>query len=261
MQYPIDLMIGGVRIPSHFIFDALSLLLGYRYYAYLRDRADFLDKNTRLSVTLAALGGAVIGAKFLAFGDSFGTALQTQLGLAYIIFGGKTIVGALIGGILGAEAGKWLIKERSATGDIFTFPLIYGMIIGRLGCFLTGVSDDTVGLPSNLPWAMDQGDGILRHPTALYEIIFLGILWIALAKFRPRANLAQGVLFRLFITSYLFFRVAIDFLKPGQPLLLGMTAIQLAALIFALWYAFDIARKQRTHAPKKYATSASAAHG
>jgi len=38
---------------------------------------------------------------------------------------------------------------------------------------LTGLSDNTYGTPTNLPWAVNFGDGIPRHPTQLYEIAFL----------------------------------------------------------------------------------------
>jgi phosphatidylglycerol---prolipoprotein diacylglyceryl transferase len=56
---------------------------------------------------------------------------------------------------------------RRATGDVFAIPLTVGIAVGRVGCFLTGLADNTHGLPANLPWAIDYGDGIPRHPAQL----------------------------------------------------------------------------------------------
>jgi prolipoprotein diacylglyceryltransferase len=91
---------------------------------------------------------------------------------AYLI-GGKTIVGALAGGLISVELTKRYIGIRTSTGDLYAIPLALGIAIGRIGCFLTGLSDNTYGTSTNLPWAVNFGDGIPRHPTQLYEIIFL----------------------------------------------------------------------------------------
>jgi phosphatidylglycerol---prolipoprotein diacylglyceryl transferase len=90
--------------------------------------------------------------------------------------GGKTIVGALIFGLISVELMKRYIGVRRSTGDLYAIPLALGIAIGRIGCFLTGLSDNTYGTPTNLPGAVNFGDGIPRHPTQLYEIIFLLIL-------------------------------------------------------------------------------------
>ncbi len=249
MQFPLDLVIHGVIIPSHFIFDTLAIALAVRYYTVLRTKeGDLLANQSRLTVMLGATVGALLGAHLLAMWQALHTPLFAELGVLYVLFGGKTIVGALAGGIVGVEVAKKLAGEHRSSGDLLTFPLIYGIMIGRIGCLLTGIADDTAGLPSSLPWAFDQGDGITRHPTAAYEILFLGLLWAILGNFRKKVRLPEGVLFRLFIFSYFSFRILIDFLKPGDVVALGLTAIQITALIFAAWYAFDIVRLIR----KKY---------
>jgi phosphatidylglycerol---prolipoprotein diacylglyceryl transferase len=90
--------------------------------------------------------------------------------------GGKTIVGALIFGLISVELIKRYIGLRQSTGDLYAIPLALGIAIGRIGCFLTGLSDNTYGTPTNLPWAINFGDGIPRHPTQLYEIAVLLLL-------------------------------------------------------------------------------------
>jgi phosphatidylglycerol---prolipoprotein diacylglyceryl transferase len=118
---------------------------------------------------------------------------------------------------------------------VFAYPLIIGIAIGRIGCFLTGLTDQTYGTPTNLPWAVDFGDHILRHPTQLYEIIFLLSLLLYL-QYRQRKPMQQGDLFRFFMICYLSFRWAIDFIKPDFHPLLGMSAIQIACLLGLVYY-------------------------
>jgi phosphatidylglycerol:prolipoprotein diacylglycerol transferase len=243
MHFPIDIGVGSIHIPAHFVFDVLSVALGLRYYQVLRKREpDTIHETSRSTILVAGAIGAVIGARLLAFSQALPDPIVHELGFAYLLLGGKTIVGALAGGIIGVEITKWITKQKRSTGDILTFPLIYGIMIGRVGCFLTGVTDDTAGIPSSLPWAMDQGDGILRHPTALYEILFLGILWVILVIIKKKTKLKEGILFRLFIMSYFTFRLLVDFLKPAPLAIAGYTPIQIVCLVFALWYAIDIIR-------------------
>ena len=94
----------------------------------------------------------------------------------YLINGGKTIVGALAGGLIAVELIKRYIGLRTSTGDLYALPLALGIAIGRIGCFLTGLPDNTYGTASSLSWAINFGDGIPRHPTQLYETAFLLLL-------------------------------------------------------------------------------------
>ena len=110
-----------------------------------------------------------------------------------------------------------------------------------MGCFLTGLSDDTYGTPTALPWGIDFGDGIPRHPTQLYEIAFLAVLAAALA-WRARRPYARGDLFKLFMVGYLGWRLAVDFIKPAHATLLGMNPIQLACVAGLAWYAPHLPR-------------------
>jgi phosphatidylglycerol---prolipoprotein diacylglyceryl transferase len=66
------------------------------------------------------------------------------------------------------EVTKKIIKVPTSTGDAFAYPLIVGTAIGRIGCFFTGLSDRTYGTATSLPWGIDFGDRIPRHPTQLY---------------------------------------------------------------------------------------------
>src|SRR5262249_23059982 len=103
------------------------------------------------------------------------------------------------------------------------------MAVGRVGCFLAGLSDGTYGSPTSLPWGVDLGDGVSRHPVQLYEIAFLLACGAALIRFRGR--LRTGESFLLFVAPYCAFRFGVDFWKPGRPIPpFGLTAIQLACI-------------------------------
>ena len=211
----------------HPVFETLGYAGGYAFYKHARSRAgDLLSEDRRWMVIAAAAVGALFGSRLLGLLEQAPrVGLRWQMLLAP---GGKTIVGGLLGGWLAVEFAKLLLGIRSRTGDLFAVPLCLGIAIGRIGCFLAGLADDTYGKPTTLPWGVDFGDGIARHPTQLYELVFLlllaGALWW-LGK-RPHPN---GALFRIFLTAYLAWRFAIDFLKP-QPLVRGLNLIQWACL-------------------------------
>ncbi|MEZ6004661.1 MAG: prolipoprotein diacylglyceryl transferase [Planctomycetota bacterium] len=211
----------------HMVFEAAAYAIGYRVYARGRARqGDGIDDESRLTVILAAAVGALIGSKVLHHASH--PALLKGRGLDPAFWmGGKTIVGALIGGWLAVEWVKRRIGVTRATGDLFVLPLIVAMAVGRIGCLVTGLADDTVGVPSALPWAIDFGDGA-RHPTAAYEIVFLvGLGWLLR---RPVPGWPEGRRFRAFLLGYLAFRLAVDFLKPYE-ILGGLRGIQWACAV------------------------------
>ena len=113
--------------------------------------------------------------------------------------------------------------------------LATGIAIGRIGCFLTGPSDHTSGTPTALPWGVNFGDGVLRHPTQLYEVLLVILLGAFLWRL---VNLPhrEGDLFKVFMAGYLGFRLLIDFLKPDVRVGLGLSSIQWACVAMLLYY-------------------------
>jgi phosphatidylglycerol:prolipoprotein diacylglycerol transferase len=234
MQFPVNIFIGSLEIQSHLVFETLAYLLGFRYYLYLRKKTtDPISDADRLWILIGAVAGAFFFSRLLGIVENFGTFSGTDT--AYYL-GNKTIVGGLLGGLAGVETSKKIIGVRTSSGDLMTYPLILGMIIGRIGCFLAGVQDGTYGIESSLPWAMDLGDGIRRHPTSLYEIIFLAILWVVLARLEKKITLANGSRFKIFLLSYLVFRFFIEFIKPFNGLGFILSPIQLACLAGIIYY-------------------------
>jgi prolipoprotein diacylglyceryltransferase len=234
----------------HPIFESLGYAAGYAVFRRLRAaQGDVIDEPRRWTVIAAAAVGALVGSRLLGLAEQWPTlfaALRGRHSMALLVSpGGKTIVGGLLGGWLAVELVKRLTGIRRRTGDLFALPLCVGIAIGRVGCLLAGLEDGTYGKPSSLPWAFDFGDGIGRHPTQLYEILFLFALAFVLS--RPIA-LPEGSRFRIFLGSYLLWRTAIDFLKP-QPLVMGMNIIQWASVaglcVLGLLAWFDLRSAER----------------
>src|SRR3569623_2520204 len=142
-------------------------------------------------------------------------------GLTAIPHPSHSIAGALAGGIIAVELYKLAFGLSGSTGAIWVGPLALGIAIGRWGCFFAGLKDETFGTPTSLPWAVDLGDGIGRHPVQLYEsaamLAFLGVYLAALAR---RAGWTRTRAFYLFILFYAAQRFVWEFLKP-YPRLLG----------------------------------------
>ena len=230
----------------HFLLEAGGYLLAVAIYLRQRRRlGDPLSDDRRLSLVVAAAIGAAVGSRALFWLCEPGQTLRHAADLAYLA-GGKTIVGALLGGLAAVELRKRALGITAPTGDLYVVPLCAGMAVGRVGCFLAGPADHTAGTPTSLPWGIAWGDGVRRHPTALYEIAFL--LLLALLLRRATVEPARpGFAFALFLASYLAFRLAVDFIKPEPPpLWLGLSAIQIACGIGLGYYAVILPRRFRS---------------
>ena len=218
MTFPVVFHLFGLALPAHAVFEALAYFIGVRLYLWLRRRSpDPVSDPNRWTVLIGAIAGAGLGSKLLGFAEHPELWPLVTVNPASLL-AAKTILGGLLGGIIGVEIAKKATGITRSTGDLYVFPLLAGIIIGRLGCALTGVSDGTWGDATHLPWGFDAGDGIIRHPTPLYEILFLtalaATLWLARSRLRPRLRLKNGDLFKLFILAYCAWRFLIEFLKP-----------------------------------------------
>jgi prolipoprotein diacylglyceryltransferase len=211
--------------------DICAYVGGFQAYLWFKKRRASMPISFELNlwIFVGCIFGALAGAKLLAWAEMPDFTWQA-LSRRTAWVEGKTIVGALLGAWAGIEIAKKILGVAVSTGDLFVFPLLGGMAVGRIGCFLTGLADHTHGVPSTLPWAVDYGDGIGRHPTQIYEIIFLAalvaILWPIRSRFRT-----EGILFRVFMICYLAMRLGIEFIKPRDVIYFGLSPIQWACLL------------------------------
>ncbi|MDB9513668.1 prolipoprotein diacylglyceryl transferase [Kamptonema animale CS-326] len=234
MTFPVYFSIGSFQLHPHLLFESLAYAIAFRL-VILNSRNDTIKATQRTSVIVGGMVGALVGAKSLVLLQHLDLLPQNWQQFLLLFIQGKTIVGAILGGLIGVELTKKMIGLSRSTGDVFVYPLIVGTAIGRIGCFLTGLSDRTYGVATNLPWGVDFGDGIYRHPTQLYEIIFLVIL-MAFLRIRSRYQRQEGDLFKFYMIAYLGFRLIVDFIKPDFHPFLGLTAIQIACILALVYY-------------------------
>ena len=233
-----------MRALLHLLFESLAYAAGF--WLYNRQRRDTIDPLThdqRTWVIVAAILGAAAGSKVLNW-FSNPAELAARWYDPVFLMSGKTIVGGLIGGWIAVEYAKHRLGVTQRSGDLFAPALCLGIAVGRIGCFLGGLEDDTYGIATTLPWGIDFGDGIRRHPTQLYEIAFLLLLMMYL-QWRRRMPHENGDLFKLFMVAYMAFRLLLDFFKPGYALL-GLTAIQWACVGVLAFYSPEIPRLLRS---------------
>jgi phosphatidylglycerol:prolipoprotein diacylglycerol transferase len=246
VTFPVLLHAGPLTLHPHPVFEALGYATGYAVYRLLRRNAhDPIPDTTRWILLTAAAVGAAVGSRIVYWLDA--PALTwAHRGDAYFLIGGKSIVGGLLGGWVAVEWAKRTVGESRATGDLYVVPLAVGLAVGRIGCFLTGLDDHTYGVATALPWGVDFGDGVRRHPTQLYESAFALVLaLVAWVASRRRPALPAGALFLGFVIAYLVFRVLLETIKPGPCFYLNLDGIQGISLLGAAYAAWRLARLAR----------------
>lgn len=174
---------------------------------------------------------------------NFSGFLEEPLSLFYLHKGGMSYHG----GMLGVFTGLYLFGRKHGltffqVSDFIAPWVPIGLGAGRIGNF---INMELPGRPveTAIPWAMDFGDQVARHPSSLYQaltegLLFFLILWWFSRKQRPLMAVSAVYMITYgclrFITE--FFRepdahlgfVALDWMTMGQLLsipmvLFGMT--------------------------------------
>jgi phosphatidylglycerol---prolipoprotein diacylglyceryl transferase len=218
----------------HTAFEWFAIFVGARLYLRSgKTSLRSLGDTRNYAVILGCIVGAAIGNKaahWFHHADNWHLLKDSP----WLILQGQSIVGGLLGGLIGVELGKKYAGVAESTGDRFVTPILLGLVIGRVGCFIAGLADDTYGNPTTLPWGFDFGDGIRRHPAQIYDILFAAGAWVLLRHWRPVLAREPGLEFKLMLAGYLLWRLLIDALKPvpyAYPG--GLSGLQLICL-FAL---------------------------
>lgn len=240
IDFPVTFQFFGYQILLHPVLESVGIFLSMRYYFYLKRRSgEKQDLNVSLAILIGATAGALVGSKLI--GNLEKPSLLFSPEFSFLKFWtSNTIVGGLAFGLLGVELAKKIVGYKKSTGDLIVYPLIFAMIIGRIGCFFTGIYEETYGLPTTSIFGMHLGDEYLRHPVALYEIVFLIVLWISLEIFRRKKAYQSGFLFQLFMLSYFCFRLILDFIKPREEIVLHLSTIQMVCISMILYYIYKI---------------------
>jgi phosphatidylglycerol:prolipoprotein diacylglycerol transferase len=231
----------GLPVHPHLLFESLSWMLAWRLF--LRDRSahdPVDDPLTRATLLTVGVVGGALGAKLSVLLEDPWTTAAHLTDLAWLT-GGRSVVGGLLGAWAAVEVAKWRTGVAVATGDAYVRAIGYGLALGRVGCFFSGVTDGTHGIATTLPWGMDLGDGIARHPTAMYEILFLLVLVPTLGRARFPA---EGDRFKALLIAYLGWRLWVESLKTQPFVFWGLSGIQVQCLAGLAVYGGILARRR-----------------
>jgi prolipoprotein diacylglyceryltransferase len=187
-------------------------------------------------ITLLA---AVVGAKLAVLVGDLDWPFVPLQDWHSILYSGKSIVGALIFGLLAAELAKPLLRYPLPPNDRFAALVPFSIAFGRVGCLLQGCCR---GVPYDGPCAITYDDGIPRHPAQAYEIAFnlaVGITFVGLVKSR----LLYGRVFSVYLIFYGLFRFGTEFIRETPKNWGPLSAYQVLSLVMVgLGAAFLIKR-------------------
>ena len=179
-----------------------------------------------LTIYLAALAGALLGAKavyFLAEGYLHVGAPDLWQQLAT----GKSILGGLLGGYAAVEIVKRLLGYTGSTGDWFAPIVPLGVALGRVGCW---TSDCCRGIACKPAWyAMQDATGQARWPAVPVELLF-NLLALAVILWLRGTKRLPGQHFHLYLIAYGAFRFLHEFLRDEPRIIGPLTGYQIAAL-------------------------------
>ena len=232
MPFDVHESLGGVLptilgIPSYSIFVGLGILVGIVYYL-LDARRRGVKHDGVVVIVASALIFGVIGSKIPLLFESNNPDIW-----AY----GKSIVGAMLGGMLGVILVKRIMKIKLKMGNIIAPAVALGMAIGRIGCFCNGCC---FGIPAPFGLGFNFGDGVLRLQTQLLESVFHLTAFFILRHYQDKVK-TPGILFKLYLLAYFIFRFLCEFIRENPRILLDMTIYQIFCIIgiiymgFALW--------------------------
>jgi phosphatidylglycerol---prolipoprotein diacylglyceryl transferase len=195
----------------HLVFDALAWATGmgvgvalyrWRLKEITAQVARVADGGYFAALVVGAVAGAYLSGSFTFWGQSI-------FALAH------SVAGALAGAIIGVEIYKLARGIRQSTGIVFVGPFAAGVAVGRWGCFFAGLPDQTFGVATSLPWAVDLGDGIGRHPVQIYESLAMALFFVVyVLALRVRADWAMRHGFYWMALVYGAQRFVWEFFKP-----------------------------------------------
>ncbi len=234
---PVLFAIGKIEIPSYPIMIILAVVAGLIVFALNIKKEKNRDNIYWLFI--AAFFGGTIGAKIPMLIRNFDTLLNSRD--IYSALSGRTVVGGLVGGIIAAIWTRKKLGIKKRFGNQFVPAVALAIAIGRVGCLLQGCC---FGKTSKVAWAIDFGDGVKRHPTQIYEIIFF-LTWFVLSlSLNKKDKMKEGILFQFFILTYFIFRFLIEYIREEPVFICNLTLAQIASILIVLYYSISLVLKE-----------------
>ncbi|MDR1911369.1 MAG: prolipoprotein diacylglyceryl transferase [Helicobacteraceae bacterium] len=256
---PVIFSIGAFHLRWYGLMYVTALLVGYLWGRRMVKRGDWRPMNAELfeSLFIWFVIGAVVGARlgYVIFYDPntaymlahpwqiFNPFSGDQIGLSGLSYHGA-IVGAATAMILFARRHRfkiWFLFDLAAVSGSA------GYFFGRIGNFLNA---ELIGRETTAVWGVLK-DGVLRHPSALYEAFLEGIVVFVALLFLYRKRRFDGQMALIYLALYSIARIIVEFFRTpdsqlgfiafgwltmGQTLSF-LTILAVAAIYFYLRYA------------------------
>ena len=215
------------------IFVALAIIVIILWLVWQVRRGANLSYETIFTAALVGIPSGIVVSRLLHVVDKWDYYSQN---LGEIVgASGLTIYGA----VLGAALAIWVYSRFSKfqfgyLADLIMPGLILAQVVGRIGCTINGCC---YGLPTSLPWGIVYTHpdslahlGVAVHPTQVYEIIYLLMIFGFVLMLRRRLR-PDSSLFLVYLGLYSAWRIGIDFLREGTPFLFSLHQAQVIGII------------------------------
>lgn len=252
---PVAFELGPLQVHWYALAYMAGFILGWRLAVWVcrldenkyrpneRDIDDFMSW-----AILGVLFGGRLG--YVLF-YNFGTYLENPLGIFKLWQGGMSFHGGVIGVVTVTAAYAMLKKiPLLRLTDLFAVSAPIGFFFGRLANFING---ELYGRVTDVPWGMvfpRAGDGLLRHPSQLYQAALEGILFFLILFFLiriPKVRNVPGLVSAAFLCFGGLFRFGVEFfrepdvqlgfvferLSMGQILSIPMMALGIGVFVIA----------------------------
>ena len=215
------------------IFVALAIIVLIAWLVWRVKKGANVTYDTVFTAAIVGIPSGIVVSRLLHVIDRWDFYIQNP---GQIIGGsGLTIYGA----VLGAALGVWIYSRFSHFifdyfADLLTPGLILAQAIGRIGCTINGCCYGTV---CELPWAIIYTHpdslaplGIAVHPTQVYEILYLLVMFGIIFGLRNRLK-PDGSVFLVYLSLYSAWRIGVDFIRDGTDFLFGLHQAQVIGII------------------------------
>ena len=247
---PVAIDLGAIKIHWYglmYLFGFLAALLIGNQRAKLA--SNDWNKDQVSDVIFYCAIGVIAGGRigYILF-YNFGIFLDNPLIIIRIWEGGMSFHGGMLGVFTALYVFSRKTNRTFFQVSDFIAPMVpLGLGFGRLGNF---INQELWGRPVDtmIPWAMDYGDLVARHPSSLYQALTEGLLLFLILFIysrKPRPTMAVSGAFMMCYGSFRFITefyrtpdahlgfVMFDWMTKGQQLSIPMILFGLVILISA----------------------------
>ena len=209
---PVLFSLGPLEIRYYGLVYVIGFLLAIYFLQKKRDQLN-LTKDNVYDLTFWLMLSILIGSRLyhiLVWEPAY--YLANPIKIFYFWEGGMAFHGGLIGGIIsGIILSKKYKIQFLKFMDILCIPALIALALGRIANFINA---ETSGIITNVPWCVNFGDNLCRHPVQIYATIkrftIAGIILLLLLSKKQHKS---GFLFFTTVTLLGLGRFFIDFLR------------------------------------------------